>query len=314
MTTSNPNFDLNQSLSGFRGYFNTDSNGDPSTDKFLVSLDYEVVVPSGGSVGTTDDLQFDLSISNTTFEAVYGDVGTQDLTVSFDVANLDFFKQFDTGSITFADPSVGFIFQNSFGFPLGVSFPDFAAIAADGSIISLSGSIADNVSIVAAPTVDRQGDIEMTNLEINTSNSNIDDLLSAQPTKVVVGVNTEINPTAGPNQYNFVVSNSILDISTRIEIPLELNLNNLGAEQSVNFTNGEDIQGANRLLFRMISENELPMGGNVELQFKNRDGVTVFTVNEQVAFTAAPVGANGRTTEAVTTIADILLRKRISEQ
>ena len=65
-------------------------------------------------------------------------------------------------------------------------------------IISLSGSIADNVSIVAAPTVDRQGDIEMTNLEINTSNSNIDDLLSAQPTKVVVGVNTEINPTAGP--------------------------------------------------------------------------------------------------------------------
>ena len=135
LTTSNPNFDLNQSLSGFRGYFNTDSNGDPSTDKFLVSLDYEVVVPSGGSVGTTDDLQFDLSISNTTFEAVYGDVGTQDLTVSFDVANLDFFKQFDTGSITFADPSVGFIFQNSFGFPLGVSFPDFAAIAADGSII-----------------------------------------------------------------------------------------------------------------------------------------------------------------------------------
>ena len=59
----------------------------------------------------------------------------------------------------------------------------------------------------------------------------------------------------------------------------------------------------------MISENELPMGGNVELQFKNRDGVTVFTVNEQVAFTAAPVGANGRTTEAVTTIADILFEE-----
>jgi len=113
---------------------------------------------------------------------------------------------------------------------LGVSFPEFAGIGSDGTILPLSGDIATNTSIVNAPTVNQQGLIEMTTIRIDNSNSNIDDLLSIQPTKVVVDVNTETNPASGPDKYNFVDSNSILDISTRIEIPLELNLNNLGAE------------------------------------------------------------------------------------
>lgn len=157
--------------------------------------------------------------------------------------------------------------------------------------------------------VNERGQIIVSEITIDRDNSNIDDLLSLQPTKVVVDVNTETNPASGPDQYNFVDNNSILDISTRIEIPLELNLNNLGAEQSVAFSNGEDLQDATRLLFRVISENELPMGGDVELQFKDESGNTVFIIDEQAAFTAAPVAGDGRTTESVITVADLLFEQ-----
>ncbi len=75
------------------------------------------------------------------------------------------------------------------------------------------------------------------------------------------------------------------------------------------FSNGEDLQDATRLLFRVISENELLMGGDVELQFKDAGGNTVFTINEQAAFTAAPLGVDGRTTESVITVADLLFEQ-----
>ena len=92
LTSSNPNFDFSTSLEDYIGYFHLDANGDPSTDKFLVSMEYEVIVPPSGSVDSSDAIDFNIAITNTTFNTVYGDVGTQDLTVSFDVANLDFFK------------------------------------------------------------------------------------------------------------------------------------------------------------------------------------------------------------------------------
>ena len=307
LTPSSNRAEVSRSLDNLVGRFNRDKDGNAASNKFVFTLAYDLTVASGATVNATDAISFDFFTSNTSFDSVFGDVSTQDLTVSFDVVNLDFLNSFGNGSIAFADPRITLVFENSFGFPLGVSFPEFAVVTDNGTIIELEGSVVDNQSLIAAPRVEERGQILMTELELNKSNSNIATLLSSQPSRIVVDVNTETNPPITPFQYNFVDQSSILDISVDIEIPLDLTLDDIEVSETVDFGNGTDLEDARRLLFRVVSENELPLGGDVQLEFMDDADNILHIVNEQDAFLPAPVGSNGRTTEVVTNAASIIL-------
>lgn len=307
LTPGGGNFVQQQQLAGFRGLFHRDALGNPSSSKFIIRLDYSVTITPATVVNATDRLSFNLGITNTTFERVYGNVGNQSLAVNFQVVNLDFFDNFDAGNISFADPRVTFIFDNSFGFPLGIDFQEVAAIGSTGAIVPLQGDVLTTPQIINAPTVNQEGEVIRTEIQLNAQNSNIDDLISSQPRKVIVEVQAESNPTTTPAVYNFINDQSILDVFVDIEIPLELNINALTAEEVVNFTNGEDLQEAKQLLFRVIAENELPLGGLVELQFRDAEGNVILTIDERAAFSAAPVGADGRTTETAISTTDVML-------
>ncbi len=300
-------FSQSASLVDGKGLFHLDDQGNPSSSKFLVRIDYNISVGPTNSITDAQRVSFNIGINNTTFQTIYGNVGNQSLSVGQQDIDLDFFSTFGGGNITFADPTVRFIFDNSFGFPLGIDFQQITAVGSSGANITLEGAVVDNLQVVNAPTVSQQGDVVRTEIEIDASNSNIADLLSSKPTRFLVNVGAESNPTSAPAAYNFIDIANILDASVEIEIPLELNINGLTAEEVVNFSNGDDLSDAKRLLFRIIAENELPLGGQVELQFRDGSGNVIYTVDERPAFTAASVGADGRTNEVAMSTVDVLI-------
>lgn len=300
-------FSQSTSLVNGKGLFNLDDQGNASASKFLVRLEYNINVSPTNTITDAQRVSFNIGINNTTFQTVYGNVGNQSLNVGQQDINLDFFSTFDNGNITFADPTVRFIFDNSFGFPLGIDFQQITAVSGSGTNIVLQGVVADNLQIVNAPSINQQGDVVRTQIEINASNSNIADLLSSKPTRFLVNVSAESNPSSAPSVYNFIDIVNILDASVEIEIPLELNINGLQAEEVTNFTNGDNLADATRLLFRVIAENELPLGGQVELQFRDASGDVIYTVDDRPAFTAASVGVDGRTNEVAMSTVDILI-------
>lgn len=305
LSPSSPVFNGNRALSNFDGEFSKDANGDPESNKVVVELEYEIMVEPGSQVNSDDAVSFDVSLSNAQFRTVFGDVGTQGLDVNFQVVNLDFFRDFDAGGITFTDPVFNFVFENGFGFPLGIDFKNITAIGNEGQIVPLTGTATDAPTIVDAPLVDDIGTVETSNFVLNSSNSNIADLLSAQPRKVIMEVNAETNPDTGPSQYNFVDTNSLLDISIQVDLPMIVNINNLVAEESLDFNNGTDLEEAKKMILRVITENELPLGGNIELQFQDAANNVVFTVSERPVFAAAPIASGDRTTDIATTSVDI---------
>lgn len=305
LTPSGPTFTSNNNLGDFRGDFTRDANGNMATNTVVVDFAYDIAIEPGSSVASTDRVNFDMSLTNAEFETVYGDVGTQGLDVNFEVVNLDFFRDFDAGGITFSDPLFSFVFENGFGFPLGIDFRNITAIGNEGQIVPLSGTATQEPTILTAPTVENIGTIETTNFELNSTNSNIADLLASQPRKVIMEVNASTNPTNGPDQYNFVDVSSLLDVSVQVDLPLIANINNLVAEEAVDFNNGADLEEAKRLVLRVITENELPLGGNIELQFQDASNNVVFTVTERPVFEAAPIASGDRTTGVATTTVDV---------
>ncbi|MFY0592663.1 hypothetical protein [Roseivirga sp.] len=302
-------FTQTESLVDYKGLFNLDDQGNPASNKFLVRIEYAITVTPATTVTSGQRINFDIGVNNTSFDRVYGNVGNQSLAVNFQVVNFDFFRNFEAGNIGFADPKIRFIFDNSFGFPLGIDFQEVSAIGSEGEILPLEGDVVDNLQIINGPTVAQEGQLIRSEIELNRENSNIDVLLSSQPAKVIIEVDAGANPSTIAPVYNFVNDASILDISVEVEIPLDININQLIAEEVLDFNNGEDLDEAKRILFRINAENELPLGGLVELQFLDAQNNVIFTIDERAAFAGAPVGADGRTTEAALSTTDIQLEE-----
>jgi len=122
---------------------------------------------------------------------------------------------------------------------------------------------------------------------------------------VIIEVNTEANPASAPAQYNFVSVNSELSVGVLLELPMIVNINGLVSRQNVDFDIADDLEQAKQLTLRLIAENNLPLGGEIELVFKDANNNAVFTVSERALFDGAPVGSDGRTTQATSKIVDI---------
>ena len=304
LTEGNPTFTSNSNLADFDGNFTRDAAGATSRNKAVVTLAYSIAVEPNTVITAQDFVRFDIGVNNAQFSQVFGDVGTQALEVNFQVVNLDFFRNFDTGSIRFAEPKLSFNFLNGFGFPIGIDFREISAIGGEGQIVNLSGTATASPTVVNAPTVNEIGTTVSTTLELNSTNSNIADMLSIQPTKVIMEVSAETNP-ATTDQYNFVDTGSLLDVNVDVEVPLFANIDDLLAEQEVDFDNGGDLEEAKRLMLRIITGNELPMGGDIELVFQDANQNTVFTVAERPVFLGAAVGGDGRTSTPATNTTDV---------
>ena len=305
LTPSNTSVNFEDALSKYLGDFSKDANNNAVRNKIVVKLDYQVRVSGTSVIQPADGVSFSMTLGNPEFDLVYGYVGERKLDVNFELLNLDFFDSFREGTISFAEPRFSFVFDNSFGFPLGVSFNQIAAITQQGQIIPLTGSAANTVGIVNGPQVDAIGTNVNTTLELNSTNSNLPDLISSMPKKVIIEVNTEANPASAPAHYNFVAANSELSVGVLLELPMIVNINGLVSRQNVDFDIADNLEQAKKLTLRLIAENDLPLGGEIELVFKDENDNVVYTVSERALFDGAPVGSDGRTAGATTKITDI---------
>ena len=299
---------VNVNLSSYIGLFNKDVNGNAASNKFLLDVTYTVLVAPGSSVASTDKISFTVQIQNSNFDAVYGQFGTKQLEVGFDNIDFGIFDQFGgDGNIAFNDPQFTFVFNNSFGFPLGIDFQSLSVRTSDGQTINLEGDIINQLNVVQAPTVENRGSIVTTEITLNKDNSNIAELLSSKPETLIVNVSASSNPSGAPTQYNFMANTSELGISVNVEIPLDINIDGLTVTEALPFSPPEDIDQAKGLLLRLISENELPLSGIVGIQFLDDQGAVVYSLDAQAAFDAAQLGSDGRTSQAASAIADFRL-------
>ena len=299
----------NDGLANTKGFFHLDAQDNISFNKLLFRLTYDITVPSGGDLNGSNGVSFQIGIRNAEYSDLYGNVGNQEIDMGARTIALNFFRIFSGGEVRFRNPTVDFFYINSFGFPIGVDYSRVSALGKNGETIALTGPITEERAIIDGPLIEQSGSAIDTKHQVNIDNSNISDLFSSQPDEFRVQINSRSNPSNGPDQYNFVNELNELDATARIEIPLDMNIKELIANESFDFKNGEDLKQAKRALMRVISTNDMPMGGDLEIQFLDQSGDPYYSITERPVFTAAPVGADGRTTGETKLTTDVLLEE-----
>lgn len=279
----------------------TNINGN---NAFFLQFDGELIVPVGSSIQSSDVIDILFTIRNPTFSAVFGNFGNDVTELQNQSIDLDGFEDFGDVGLEILAPSITFTVNNGYGLPMGISLAGFKGINNDQDEIVLAGSIVDNLISINAPDV--AGENVNTVFSIDNTNSNIAELLSTTPIRIDIPVSATANPPGSNAVTNFLTDSSDVQLEAAVEIPLELRMD--GFSRSFDFDISDfNIDDATEITIRILSTNEIPMSGSLDIMFVNDNNEVLHEVTNQPVLVSPNVGPDGRAVNVTTNSHDIVL-------
>ena len=257
----------------------------------------------GEELKAEDMISYEAVLSNASTDVVYGDFKQEGFSVDNNTIALDFFEDFGNGGITFTNASMTIAASNGFGFPIGIDVSGIAGDTGEGTpatILSYTSSDSDELAagsdIIIIDGIETYGGSSVvTSTTLNKDNSNINALLSAQPTRFNLNVAGSANPVPGGVNENFyATTNGGLSVDVTVEVPLDIEFDDVVIEQDeVEFDLGEDLDLVNSIGLGLTTTNSIPLSGGISIIFL-KDGIDLNITKSIGAFDAAPVDANGK--------------------
>lgn len=266
--TASASIDLTSVIADF-------TQGNTTVNSFPI-LFQAVITGTGESVVGTENLSFSYNFSGMEFENAKGYFGQQNLGISNDTILLRLFESTTAGHFELTHPSVKFIVDNEFGFPLRINFAEMKTINMEtGQEYPLTGF--PPVFNVAAPTT--MGNISTSTLLLNTSNTaNLTTIISPVPKYFYFEANALSNPSGPVPPLNFVEHDSKFTVRTEVELPLEGLAYGFELRDTVDFNFNENVDQIESVMFRVISDNGFPIAFKAQMTFMDQNYVPLFTI------------------------------------
>ncbi len=275
-------------------------------NEFQLELTGTLDIPA--NVAVTPDMQLDLNVDilSPEFSAVFGDFGNKTVDIANQTIDMAGFSDFGDTGLELNDPRILLEIDNSYGLGMGSSLSGVKAINDDGSELFLIGDIITNGVLIEGVVNTDIGGIQTSIIEINKSNSNIDELLNSTPTSLIFPVTADLNPASTTLITNFLTDSSKIVQRTIVEIPLDLRMDGFTTDFEFDIS-GEGIKDAEELSIKIITLNEMPFTGSVDLQFMDVNGNILHELLNETLFNSPELGSDGRTIAANKSIEEITL-------
>lgn len=285
------------------GYF---TRLEGSEDLFSLTFDAEIVLANGEAFNGDEILAYEFTYQNQDFDLIYGKLGQDTINVGNEDLAIDFFEDSGDEGFFLGDPVFRFTFDNSFGVPVATNFSGIRSEDENGSSNSLDGFIIGPNNLPEINAAETPGEIKQTIIEIDKSNSNINQMLSNSPSRIVFDVIAYSNYYDNTSS-NFVQPGNEIDGFIEVEIPLELSLKNYKQSFAFNLNGGLDTQDIDSAFLRIVTLNELPFSGSLSMEIQDTTDAAIYTIPEVLVFAAPFIDVNGRVTDPSGAAADIAL-------
>ncbi len=183
---------------------------------------------TGQSINPTDKVGVDFQMTDIgAFDVVYGDFKNQQISIAEDSTSFNIFQASESAiDFKLTNPSIKFNIVNSFGFKSQLAMTEFYSKDSSGTIFNVTyDSAATNLQpatfyfeSINKPSI--QGGSSTKDIVMNSTNSNIVDLIDNTPQQLNYAPSFVINPNLGPNT-NYITSTSQMTINSEITLPLE---------------------------------------------------------------------------------------------
>lgn len=276
----------------------TDIRVIPEND--TVYIRYEAVTPDGEQVALSN---FVFRFNNPVLSYAQGYLGQNRYEGGSGQVEIDFFEQsYIDGTIQFADPTVRFLINNSFGIPTRAVINNFAVTTVDGQQRSISGDLIDTGIDFPYPPLDAVGESRTASFAFDRSNSNIVDLLNSNPLALDYDIDVRTHPDGDSSEKGFLTDESTYSVRLEVDLPLDGQVNQFILRDTTGLDLGE-LEELTEAEFKLVADNNIPVDADVQVFFLHETGTlldSLFTEGAQ-RIAAAQMNSDGISTTTVST-------------
>jgi hypothetical protein len=218
-----------------------------------------------------------------------------------DTINFDFFNSIVDGIVELKNPKVTLNLHNSIGVDGELEVHHMQAINhRTHQTVGLTGQLMNGGAEVRGPHLPNVGQSISTEIQLNNSNSNIRDFMSALPDEIQFDMDVHVNKNGNPAlRDNFATDKSALSAFLDVEVPLDGYAMNLVLmdTMALNLSDAALPKGIRQGKLKLVVENQFPMAGYAQVLFQDASGTvfdSLFTENNGFAyFPPGNVNQNG---------------------
>lgn len=241
-------------------------------------------------------------IARPTLQFVSGTWGREEFQLTPTTVAIDLYdERFLNGNLRFAQPTITANIESSFGVPIRSRVDLLNAKTKSGWKMDIDASAIDGVDI-NYPLLAERGTSKQTTLQIDYTNSNIVEVFDTQPTELEYGLTAIANPEDDQSLMVFIEDTSTFKAQVTVEVPV------IGRAQSFTATENfdapfEDIEAVSEGEFKLIVENELPIGAELQFYFLKGNKLIIDSLFQEVSQVVVPaeIDDNGNVIQAVET-------------
>ncbi|MEQ8472304.1 MAG: hypothetical protein RIC35_14020 [Marinoscillum sp.] len=281
---------------------------DDGTNQFLVNIDATVNLYAGDQLTGGEELFFFLDIENPQFEVIFGAFGQDTFDIKEKTVKLGFFEDLGGTGIVFESPRIEFTINNEFGIPMFLDFSEVYASYEDAEDLKFQGTFPENPQAIGTP--DYGDGIVQSNLVVDASNSNLQELFAGSPTQLVLPLKGITNLDGSDN--NFLASGSNIDFTAKVSMPLSVQMAGFEQEEEFEMEGLDALEGTSELSLVITTINELPFTGTLDLFFLDENAVRLDSIVGSAIFTSPTnYDSNGKVSEPSENRTEIVLDQEL---
>jgi hypothetical protein len=247
----------------------------------LITFIYDAYLPDGtripklpASSGLPAVVGF---MNKATFYYLEGYWGKVTYGLSTDVIDIDINNTNLDGNVKVKNPRITITVFNSFGFPTRGLIKYLRFVSKNGDLIELQSPLIQQGSDVgidfAYPSLalNEVGQSKATTFYFDDTNSNIEELFNSQPVQMIYQVDGLANADNNTALLGFVTDSSSVRMNVKVELLLEGQLKDFGADQTLNLDFGSfsDSTAFEEAEFKLVTENTMALSTNLQIYFKD---------------------------------------------
>jgi hypothetical protein len=238
---------------------------DFSTKKLSYTVDEMIIIPTSGTILSTDQIVLGVEMTSIKFESIVGYFGQLSIPEINDTIKIDELKELK-GKFGITDPSIKLTVKNGFGIPVELGLENFAVIRKDQTKLPLT---VNTPLVIKCPAT--LSDPEVTSvLELSKNTvSNIDKLVSSETKEIQIGGKLLVNKNGDPNTTtNFIKNTSTISLDAELTVPLTGYASGFTFADTSDFSYSFD--GLKSLQMRLVYRNTMPIDIDAKVTFLDK--------------------------------------------
>lgn len=294
--TSNITRSVNFNLADYR--IKLHQNGLPNKLKMIFGI--KLIKTNNSILPGHNSIAMVMSLSDIAFKNLFGSIGQKWLAPNTDTIPITLFNNgIAGGGISVVNASLDIKFANAFGIPIRATFQKLQGYnpLSLTPIINFASTLLNNPLPISTPQ--QLGQLANSSLLLNSSNSNISNVLTKLPRFLIYKLDALSNPPPPfPLMQNFIEDSSRFKVDVDINLPLEGTLKDIVFQDTIMFK-FQEVEELQSLDLKLFFKNGFPIETKVQVYFADTMGYVIDSLlKDDIILASALVGSNGRVTSA----------------